>query len=107
MSFPPGLICTTSLRGAGVPHVFLLICAQYYFSSMKDYCGIMWYVQRVVYYNTTVACSSNNTVKVYSFEYLLPVQVYLVKLTERAKSLHKRQVWLVNIEEIEIEGTLK
>lgn len=71
---------------------------------MKDYCGIMWYVQRVVYYNTTVACSSNNTVKVYSFEYLLPVQVYLVKLTERAKSLHKR---LVNVEEIEIEGTLK
>lgn len=53
------------------------------------------------------ARSNNNTVKVYSFEYLLAVQVYLVKLTERAKSLHKTEIRLVSVEEIEIEGTLK
>ena len=40
----------------------------------------MKYVLKVVCYNTILAPSKNNTIKVYVFKYLLSVQGFLVKL---------------------------
>lgn len=110
ISFLAGLKCGTFLQITGVPRVFLLIFIQLYFSSRagkKIYGEIIWYVLKLCIIRPLRVLPKIIQLEFIHLKVLLPVQVYLVKLTERAKSLYKTAIRLVSIEEIKIESTLK